>query len=317
MTRAAPLFPLPLIVAIVACSAPDLSIPARPVTDSEEVRWNGLAVRPTGTPDNLSLLFSRAGTVVHRERDPRAQDWGLFPPRDLDGDGADDLHAWFWSGGAHCCITHLVYSGTMTGDPVSPTVAWRLEQGDGDPIGFETVPGHSRPVLAVPDSSSAYVSGAFADTPMFPYFVEATPSGLRLAGALMQSAEPGGGPAILRDGATARAAFVRAAFGSEIAQTGRIPSAAERIRVLRGRLDTLLAAKAPGVSAADALAGADLLPDVERHIKLYCVYDSACDIPALAAEIEGSRPGVLGAWTSELDESWRKSPLFALKRSAR
>ena len=317
MTRAAAFFLLPLIVAIVACSAPETATTGRPATDSEEARWNGLVVRPTGTPAKASLLFARAGKVVHRERDPRAQDWGLFPPRDLDGDGADDLHAWFWSGGAHCCITHLVYSGTMNGNPVSPPSAWRLEQGDGDPIGFETVSGYERPVLALPDTSSAYVSGPFADAPMFPYFVEVGQRGLRLAGALMRSAEPGGGPAILRDGPAALAAFVRAAFGSEIAQTGRIPPAAERIRVLRGRLDRLLAAKAPGVSAADALARADLLPDIERHIKLYCVYDSACDIPALAAEIEGSRPGVLGAWACELHERWRKSALFALKRSAR
>ena len=317
MTRAALFFLLPLIMAIGACSVPDTALPARPATDSEEVRWNGLVVRPTGTPDDASLVFSRAGKVVHRERDPRAQNWGLFPPRDLDGDGAHDLHAWFWSGGAHCCITHLVYSGTMSGKPVSPLAAWRLDQGDGDPIGFETAPDYPRPVLALPDTSSAYVSGAFADTPMFPYFVEVGPGGLRLAEALMRSAEPGGGPAILNEGPASLAAFVRAAFGSEIAQTGRIPPAAERIRVLRARLDTLLAAKAPGMPAAQALAGADLLPDIERHIKLYCVYDSACDISALTAEIEGSRPGVLGAWTRELDESWRKSTLFAFKRSAR
>jgi hypothetical protein len=87
--------------------------------------------------------------------------------------------------------------------------------------------------------------------------------------------------------------------------------------VLRGRLDATLAARASGISAADALAAADLLPDIERHVKLYCVYDPGCDIPALAAEIEGTRRGVLGPWARELDDSWRKSTLHALKRNAR
>ncbi|QAY75395.1 hypothetical protein ETR14_01760 [Sphingosinicella sp. BN140058] len=308
------------ILAIGACSpapAPRIAASEAQYADLRETRWNGLVVRAAGTPDDAALLFANGRRTVHRERDPGAQAWGLFPPRDLDGDDLDDLHAWFWSGGAHCCITHLVYPGTMGARPVSPPPAWRLVQGDGDPIGFTTIPDHPRPLLILSDASSAYVSGAFADTPSFPFFVEAGPNGLRLAEALMRSVEPGGGPAVLRDGPPGLAAAVGSAFGSEIAQTGRIPPPAERIRVLRARLDGILRAKGPGTPAAEAIAAADLLPDIERHIKLYCVYDPYCDIPALAAEIEGGRPGVLGPWLRELDQSWRASPLYALKRRDR
>jgi hypothetical protein len=155
VTRALTPFLLTAVLALCACAP---SAPPAPATGSEdgatgevrEARWNGLLVRPAGTPDNATLLFLRGGRKVHKERDDRAQSWGLFPPRDLDGDGVDDLHAWFWSGGAHCCITHFVYSGTMGAKPASPAPAWRLEQGDGDPIGFATVPDYPSPVLATP-----------------------------------------------------------------------------------------------------------------------------------------------------------------------
>lgn len=309
------------VLAIAACSPapPPRAAATAQADDTErrETRWNGLVVRAVGTPDDAALLFADGRRAVHRERDPSAQAWGLFAPRDLDGDGLDDLHAWFWSGGAHCCITHLVYPGSMGARPASPAPAWRLLQGDGDPIGFTTIAGYPRALLILSDTSSAYVSGAFAETPAFPFFVEAGPNGLRLAEALMRSAEPGSGPAVLGDGPPALAAAVRSAFGSEIAQTGRIPPPAERIQVLRARLDGILRAKGPETSAAEAIAAADLLPDIERHIKLYCVYDPDCDMPALAAEIESGRPGVLGPWVRALDQSWRASPLYALKHRDR
>lgn len=279
--------------------------------------WNGLDVRSEGYLEEAALLFARGGRIVHRERDESAHHWALHPPRDLDGDGDDDLHAWFWTGGAHCCITHVVFPGTPGRDPASPGKAWRLDQGDGEAGRFEAVEGYPRPVLTVPDTSSAYVSGSFADTPMFPYFVELGPDGLRLAEPLMRSRAPGHGPAVLADGPPPLAAFVRAAFGDEIARTGRIPPPEERVRALRTRIDRAFAAAAPDSSPEAVLAAGDLLPDIERHIKLYCVYDADCDIPALAAQLEGSRPALLSAWAAELETSWRNASLHTLKRNPR
>ena len=293
-----------LVLSAFAAPAPAQQ-PAEPEPSEEEYReilevdWNGWKVRSEGYLEEAELRFYRDGKLVHREREESAHHWILFPPRDLNGDGIDDLHAWIWSGGAHCCTTHYVFLGTADGKVSSPGPEWRLDQGHGEAAQFAAVDGYPRPVLAVQDSSSAYVSGSFAGTPVLPYFVEAGPGGLRLAAPLMRSAQPGHGPALLGEGPAPLAAFARTHFHGDA-----IAPPAERLRAIRAALAA--ATGEHGISR--------LLPEAERHIKLHCVYDATCDIPALAAEAGGGR--LPADWVKELDESWRGSQLYRLKQAA-
>lgn len=314
--------PLLLALLAAACAAPAPLPPqdpaaaaaAEPGEEAAEIRqtqWNGLEVTGIGYLDEAELRFARAGKLVHRERDETAHHWAVFPPSDLDGDGTTDLQAWFWTGGAHCCFTTLVYRGRPDGKVSAPGAAWRLDMGDSEARPFAPLAGYKRPVLAVFDTSSAYVSGSFAETPMYPYFVEADAGGLRLAEPLMRSARPGEGPRVLRDGPPAWRALILANLPREEREAGGIAPPAERLRAIRARLD---AAAAPGRDGTALLAEAQLLPTIERHIKLHCVYDAACDIPALAAEVEGERKGLLKEWAKELEESWTGSTLYRLKQ---
>ena len=275
--------------------------------------WNGLSVVAHGYGKEAELRFYRSGALVHRERDETAHRWEIAEPRDLDGDGVADLHAWFWSGGAHCCITHLVWRGGVPGAVASPSPAWRLEQGHGDAAGFVALAGYPRPVMAVPDSSSAYLAGAFVDTAVFPYVVEAASEGLRLAAPLMRSAAPGEGPAALTEGPAAWAEFLRTrADGGETELAG-LPPPAARIAEIRRLFDPAAATASAGLSE-EHRGTAEIRPLAERHIKAYCVYDESCDIRALASALEGGRSGMLGTFPAELEQSWLKSELYRLKR---
>ena len=303
---------LPLLAGLLllaACATAPAGGPAD--RDAAAALWNGFEVRSHGYGKEAELRFYRAGALVHRERDETAHRWEFAEPRDLDGDGVADLHTWFWSGGAHCCITHLVWRGG-SGALSSPGAAWRLEQGHGDAAAFVALEGYPRPVMAVPDSSSAYLVGSFVDTSVFPYFVEAAAEGLRLAAPLMRSARPGEGPAALSQGPTPWTAFLRRRADGGESELADLPPPAARIAEIRRLFDARPAA--PGGARSEEYRGtADIVPLAERHIKAHCVYDETCDIAALAAELEQGRRGMLGAFPAELEESWRKSELYRLK----
>jgi hypothetical protein len=296
-------------VTVAAEAAPPVEPTEEEVPDIRALDWNGVEVGSVGYLEEAELRFTRAGKRLRTVRDEAAHHWALFPPADLTGDGIADLHAWFWSGGAHCCFTTIVFPGRADGTVPSPGAAWRLDHGDSEARPFRTVPGYPRPVLAVWDTSAAYLSGAFAESPAYPYFIEADPGGLRLSEPLMASARPGEGPAALKSGAAVYAALL-----PRLGALERVEPPAKRIADIRGRLDAAFAAAAPGAEPAEVIARARLLPVIERHIKLHCVYDESCDIRALAAEVEGERKGVLAAWTKELEASWRGSSLYRLKR---
>jgi hypothetical protein len=279
------------------------------VPDLRAVGWNGVEVSSVGYLEDAELRFTRAGKRLRTVRDEAAHHWALFPPADLTGDGVADLQAWFWSGGAHCCFTTIVFPGRADGKVPSPGSAWRLDHGDSQARPFRTVPEYPRPVLAVWDTSAAYLSGAFAESPAYPYFVEAGADGLRLAAPLMASARPGEGPAAL----TATPS-VYASLLPRLGALQGVEPPARRLASIRGKLDAAFAAAAPAAEPAEVIARASLLPVIERHIKLHCVYDESCDIAALAAEVEGERKGALAAWARELQDSWTGSSLYRLKR---
>lgn len=303
---------LPLLLPLAGCATAPAASPA--AGDGRgEAAWNGLSVRPHGYGREAELRFYRAGALVHRERDETAHRWFVGEPRDLDGDGLADLHAWFWSGGAHCCITHLVFRGGAAGAVASPPPAWRLEQGHGDAAEFAALAGYPRPVMRVPDTSSAYVGGAFVDMAAFPFVVEAAADGFRLAAPLMRPARPGEGPAALAQGPPAWTSFLRTRADGEPGELADLPPPAVRIAEIR-RLFDAAAAPASGGRSEEFRGTADIVPLAERHIKAHCVYDAACDIRALAAELEGGRAGMLGDFPAELEESWLKSELYRLKR---
>jgi hypothetical protein len=308
--------PAPDAAANETVAAEAAAEPARPVEPTEEevpdirtVEWNGVEVRSVGYLEEAELRFTRAGKRLRTVRDEAAHHWALFPPADLTGDGIADLQAWFWSGGAHCCFTTIVFPGRADGKVPSPGAAWRLDHGDSEARPFRTVPEYPRPVLAVWDTSAAYLSGAFAESPVYPYFVEAGPGGLRLAAPLMASARAGEGPAAL-----SATPFVFAALLPRLGALEGVEPPARRLASIRGKLDAAFAAAAPAAKPAEVIARARLLPVIERHIKLHCVYDESCDIAALAAEVEGERKGALAAWAKELRESWTGSSLYRLKR---
>jgi hypothetical protein len=278
-----------------------------------EAEWNGFTVSPFRRDPKSELRFQKGGKIVHREREPAAMTWSVARPQDLDGDGRRELHAWFWSGGAHCCITHIVFPATMA-KAKSPGAAWRLEQGDGDPQAFRTIPGRDRPVMAVLDSSTAYLSGSFAGTPFLPYFVEVGPDGLRLAQGMMRSDAPGAGPAVLRGTDAALAAFVRGDGESRSRTLAGLEPPAARLAKIRSAVDAAVAQGSAEGKPFDRLKASGGLSHIERHIRIYCLYDEApCDVRALAREAEGPHTGLLAAWAKELEKRWLGSQVRRLK----
>jgi hypothetical protein len=155
------------------------------------------------------------------------------------------------------------------------------------------------------DSSSAYLAGAFTETAFFPYVVEIGPAGFQLAEPLMRASRRGEGPDALRDGPAAWRTFLLTSRLGGPTELADLPTPAER----KAEIRRLIAARTAG---HDARTGR-YLPLVERHIKAHCVYEAACDIRALARELEGDRRGLLSDYVRELERSWKSAPVRLLK----
>lgn len=284
----------------MAVLLPLLFLAATPCPGGERIMtWQGMTMRRREAPegmDGVTISFCRAGRLVRRFDQPDALRWDGFKVLDLDGDRQPELASSYWTGGAHCCFTQVVFRTNGKGG----VIATRLAQEDYGESSWRRLPGYPRSVMLLYDFSSAYVFGGFAETVTMPYLVEIGPQGFRLAAQLMQAREPGWGPAALRHGPAAWASFLRRNDGNDT----RLAS----VQAPEKRLEALhrLMKDDPGKGV--------LLRAAEEHIKLYCYYDARCDVPSLIRAIEGPRPGMLGGFP-ELVKTMRESNISKLRRA--
>lgn len=279
---------------------PLLFLAATPCPGGERIAtWQGMTVRRWEAPegmDGAAISFCRGRHLVRRFAQPEALRWTGFKALDLNGDGRPELASTYWTGGAHCCFTQVVFRTNGKGG----VIATRLAQKDDGESSWRRLPGYPRPVMLLYDFSSAYAFGAFSQTVTMPYAVEIGPRGFRLAAPLMRAREPGWGPAALRHGPRAWAAFLRYVNGYET-PLAQVEAPAKRLLALRKLVK-------------DDPQGTDLRRAAEAHIKLYCYYDARCDVPGLVRAIEGPQPGVLGGFP-ELVETMRESNVSKLRRA--
>ncbi|MDQ0249038.1 hypothetical protein J2W22_001085 [Sphingomonas kyeonggiensis] len=278
---------------------PMLFMAATPCPGGERIMtWQGMAVRRRETPDGVdgaAISFCRGKHLVRRIVRPDALHWTGFKALDLDGDGRTELTSTYWSGGAHCCFTQVVFRANGKGVAVT-----RLSQRDHEKSSWRRLPGYPRPVMLLYDFSSAYAFTAFSGTVTMPYVVEIGPRGFRLAAPLMRAREPGWGPAALRHGPRAWAAFLRYTNGYET-PLARVDAPAQRLTALHKLV-------------RDDPSGSELRLAAETHIKLYCYYDARCDLPGLVHAIEKPRPGLLGGFP-DLARTMQASNISKLRRA--
>jgi len=286
--------------ASMAVLLPLIFLAATPCPRGERIMtWQGMTVRRRETPEGaegVTISFCRGKRLVRRFTRPDALRWTGFKTLDLNGDGRPELASTYWTGGAHCCFTQLVFRANGK----AGVIATALAQQDNEESSWHRLPGYPRPVMLLYDFSSAYAFGAFSQTVTMPYAVEIGPRGFRLAAPLMRAREPGWGPAALRHGPRAWAAFLRYVNGYET-PLAQVDAPAKRLMALRKLVK-------------DDPDGTDLRRAAEAHIKLYCYYDARCDVPGLIRAIEGQQRGVLGSFP-ELVETMRASNISKLRRA--
>jgi hypothetical protein len=286
--------------AVMGVLLPLLFAAATPCPSGERVMtWQGMTVRRREEASGwreTALAFCRGNRLVRKFVGPEAQRWEGFKAVDLTGDGVPELTSTYWTGGAHCCSTQMVFHI----DRRHRLVATQLAQGDSETGSWRTLPGYPRPVMLLYDFSSAYMVTAFSATIDMPYVVEIGPRGFRIAEPLMRAREPGWGPAALRHGPAAWANFLSRDTGYDN-RLAQVVAPGKRLAAARKLADT--EPESP-----------DLLLAAEEHIKLYCYYDARCDVPGLLRAIEGPHRGLLGGFP-ELVRTMRQSNIARLRRA--
>jgi hypothetical protein len=266
--------------------------------------WQGMRVvthEDLGDGPPAWAAFCRNGRLVRRFRTKRGQYWKAFRAIDLDGDGKTELASWYWSGGAHCCTTYVVFRR----DRRRGVVATELAQDDGDSgVEWQRLSNYPRPVLLATDNSAAYFFGPYSSSVTLPYVVEIGPQGFRLAEAVMRARRPGWGPAALYDGPRDWSDFLRNIKDYQTMLADVAPPA-KRLNELHELIATWV--EVGGGPASPYL--------IELHVKLYCFYAPSCDIPALVREVEGRHRGFLTEFRGQLVTSLRDSNVTKLRRA--
>jgi hypothetical protein len=275
------------------------SLMARLHTREVHVEYGTLAKR-----DKAFISVCDTGRLIARWSVDAAKQVEVQDAADLNADGLKDLHLYSWSGGAHCCITHLMVvdqAGTR------PPVLLKYYQGHGEAAQFESVQGYGRPVLRVPETGTAGRYSIYAASPILPVVVEIEGTRLRLSSAFMHSNAPGLGPAVITEGPPQFREFVQKGM-SAWASPG-IPSPSVRItEIQQGLAYAKVEAERTGRNLNLVLRAQGVLSKIDSHVKVYCLYDRVCDLPSLIAQavgannVEGLRP-----FTAELKRAWKSS----------
>jgi hypothetical protein len=193
--------------------------------------------RAKGAPNDEKVIVLRAGKPVWQSgpKDADPGRWTLHAiGRDLNGDGRPDAHLTSFTGGAHCCTTHLVLELKPQVKRIAAYSAGNVDGGD-----FIELPGRKSAVMISADDSSALAFAPFA-TSYFPLIVvEVGPRGrMQLARDLMQSKLPGQPPPICATPAPSSNSWLRERCG-EFTTTRR----QERLAQVKARLNDVKATR--------------------------------------------------------------------------